>query len=406
LTKLAEIYDALDLLTAGKPVDVEQILKDYGVGRSEEQLSLMAEVGRQYDRAKEASLTRAELAEYHPEAIVPRRKEGKEPLLSSDITDSPVYKRAGSEEAAVEDFAERFVKYVEPWKKTQAFADGAKWYSDFSPRLKKAFGGWAERFAQLLAATSPQTNPQVNFGYAYDALRSWQDGRFDKIAKKFSDGMNKIADGSWEPWIAKEIKAGEVPDPPGAPTAATFLAHWVAKYDLKPKQTNGKLYGQHSESVLKVFVNQWFETAGPKTQNFVKNLLATGEEATVDLWADRTMRRLGYEGEVDRWRILPRNQAGVRDVDFAFSQKVFRAAAKKLGMRPSDLQGAAWFAEKMQWALSGWSGLDLGDYRKEMGKLPYLEQGYQQRVGAKKRAKRAPEAKQEELFGLVEPRKP
>ena len=54
------------------------------------------------------------------------------------------------------------------------------------------------------------------------------------------------------------------------------------------------------------------------------------------------------------------------DQDFDFGQKVFKAAADKLGMKPSALQGALWFAEKKNWANQGWSPLDLGDFRKEL----------------------------------------
>jgi hypothetical protein len=91
------------------------------------------------------------------------------------------------------------------------------------------------------------------------------------------------------------------------------------------------------------------------------------------------MRRIGYAGK-DRWRILPKNQAGVSDTDFAFSQKAFRAAADQLGIKPSALQGALWFAEKQLWANNGWSRLDLGDFRKEMEKLPLLRRGIGQRL--------------------------
>jgi len=160
---------------------------------------------------------------------------------------------------------------------------------------------------------------------------------------------------------------------------------------LKPKQTNGKLYGQHSDSVLQVFTNDWLASAGPKTQNFWENLLGIGHRATIDLWADRTMRRIGYEEMKERWRILPRNQGGVRDVDFAFAQDVYDAAAKRLGLKADALQGAMWFAEKSIWADRGWGELNLGDYQKELDKLPWLEQKYRQSRNAgppRKRSKK------------------
>jgi hypothetical protein len=164
-------------------------------------------------------------------------------------------------------------------------------------------------------------------------------------------------------------------------TPAAFLGEWIDKFNLKPRQSNGQLYGVSSVPVLQVLARRWLEnTSGPKTQNFVQNLLGTGHGATIDLWADRTMRRLGYAGHVDRWRILPKNATGVSDADFAFSQKAFAEAAKRLNMKPDALQGALWFAEKHHWHNSGWSRLDLGDYRKELPKTEALRAGIAQRA--------------------------
>lgn len=257
--------------------------------------------------------------------------------------------------------------------------------------------------AELLAATSPNNNPTTNFAFAYDALQGYRAGRFEKQLKKFHEGLAKIEDDSWQPWFEKEIKSGNVAKAPENPTAASFLAHWIDKYNLYPRQSNGQLYSMHSAAVLKVFARKWLgQTSGPKTQNFVKNLLGTGHEATIDVWADRTMRRLGYEGYKDRWRILPKNVKGVSDADFEFSQAAFREAAKQLGVKPDALQGGLWFAEKQLWADKGWGRLDLGDYRNEMQKVAMLEQGIQHRLKAKAAEAKSPKAEQQEL--LVSPR--
>jgi hypothetical protein len=96
------------------------------------------------------------------------------------------------------------------------------------------------------------------------------------------------------------------------------------------------------------------------------------------------MRRLGYADHKERWRILPNNKAGVSDADFNFAQKVYRAAAEELKMNPDDLQGALWFAEKQLWADNGWGRLDLGDFRKEMEKVPLLQRGYEHRLATSK----------------------
>ena len=89
------------------------------------------------------------------------------------------------------------------------------------------------------------------------------------------------------------------------------------------------------------------------------------------------MRRLGYEGQQERWRLLPKNEAAVSDEDFAFAQKVFSQAAERTGLKPDALQGGLWFAEKLHWFRKGWSSLELGDYKSEIGKIPKLERNIQ-----------------------------
>jgi hypothetical protein len=90
----------------------------------------------------------------------------------------------------------------------------------------------------------------------------------------------------------------------------------------------------------------------------------------------------------------------VSEADFAFSQQAFRRAAERLGIAPSALQGALWFAEKKLWHDRGWGELALGDFKKEMEGIPIHRKRYQERV---KGAKEAPK-KESELFD-IQPRK-
>jgi hypothetical protein len=345
--------------------------------------------------SKEISdMTKDELKAHFPEAIVPKKRDESIP---SDIVGSPLFKQSGDEARAVDAFAKKMVDFAKKWESHPVYAAGKQWYSEFAPLMKKEFGADAPLMAELLAATSPQTSVETNFGYALDALHSIKSGRFNKIVTKFQQGLEMLADDNWLSWYNRELKAGNIPQPPANPTEAAFLEAWINKHDLKPRQSNGKLYGQHSLPVLQVFARRWLDlNRGPKTRNFVANLLGDGHEATIDLWADRTMRRLGYEGFKDRWRILPNNKSGVSDSDFAFAQKVYRKAADELKMNPDDLQGALWFAEKQLWADNGWGRLDLGDFRKEMEKVPLLKKGYEQRLKASS-AKSKPEQQLEIL---------
>lgn len=334
-----------------------------------------------------ADMTPAELGEYYPEAVIPKRKDQGIP---SDIKGSPLYKEAGSEPEAVKLFAKRLADFGKQWKDNEAYKDGLRWYSEFVPMLKKEYGKDAQLMAELLAATSPRNPPSANFAIANDAIEMFKKGKFDTQIKKYEEGLSKIADGSWKK--------------SGAETEAAFLGDWIDKHDLKPRQSNGQLYNQHSVPVLKVLARRWLNsTDGLKTQNFVKNLLGTGHGATYDVWADRTLRRIGYSGYQARWRILPGNGVGISDPDFIFGQKVFSAAARELGVRPDSLQGALWFAEKQLWADNGWARLDLGDFRKEIKKRALLNQGIEQRLAKTEAVKAAPKTEQFDL--LVEPRK-
>lgn len=349
-----------------------------------------------------SNMTKDELKAHFPEAIVPNKRNDSIP---SDIVGSPLYKEAGSEPEAIKAFADKMVEFANSWEDHPVYKAGKQWYSEFSPLLKETFGKDAPLMAELLAATSPQTSVETNFAYAHDALQSIKSGRFDKIISKFEQGLSMLEDEKWLSWYNKELKAGNIPEPPANPTEAAFLEAWINKHDLKPRQSNGKLYGQHSLPVLQVFARRWLDlNRGPKTRNFVANLLGDGHEATIDLWADRTMRRLGYADHKERWRILPNNKSGVSDADFHFAQKVYRAAAEQLKMNPDDLQGALWFAEKQLWADNGWGRLDLGDFRKEMEKVPMLRKGYEQRLSLTKAKAKADKAEQIDLMD-VKPRR-
>jgi hypothetical protein len=324
-------------------------------------------------------MTQAQKREQYPEAFVPK---SDSTTIGLNVKESPLFKEAKDEAEAVKLFSDRLLELAKEYKDTPEFKAGAKWYEEVEPLLKKTYGKDARLMAELLAATSPQANPEVNFAYAHDALLSIRAGRFAKQLKKFEEGLQKVADGSWESYYQREVNAGKVVDPPQTPSGATFLAYWITKHNLQPRSPHGTKYGISSDAVLKVAARTWLrDNQGPKTDNFVKNMIGESDEATIDVWAARTMRWAGYEGRQERWRVLPKNDGGLADADFYFSQKAFRMAAEELGMKPSALQGALWFAEKHRWAKNGWSRLNLGSYAEEIRKnIPKIETRWRQRV--------------------------
>lgn len=332
-----------------------------------------------------ASMGNRELAAHYPEAYVPsrvrnRKGELAEQRITSDHANSPLSKAAGSEDAAIKAYADKLVDEHNKHAEDPAYQSGMKWYSEFVPMLKQTFGKRSNLMAELLAATSPNTAPEVNFKFALDALMSYEAGKFTKQLAKFEQGAKMVESGAWKSWFAKEKNAGRTV---AEESISAFLEQWINTHKLVLLQSNGKRYGMHSVAVLKVLARKWLtDTSGPKTHTFVSNLLGTGDEATIDVWADRTMRRLGYDSR-ERWRILPQNSTGVPDSDFFFSQRAFRQAAERLGIQPSALQGGLWFSEKKLWEKNGWGRLDLGDFRREIKRVPALTADIKRKLATK-----------------------
>jgi hypothetical protein len=118
--------------------------------------------------------------------------------------------------------------------------------------------------------------------------------------------------------------------------------------------------------------------SAPKTPNFTGNLIGLTNEATVDVWAARMLRRLSGQS-----RIPPVAEQGVTGThlvgsslgnprvggEFGFGQDVFRSAANRINqsgnvkdivpemgdLGPDDLQAVAWFMEKERWTNNGWT---------------------------------------------------
>lgn len=373
LKSLAELYEAIKPLSKGRPVDVAGIISDNAPAAprpTQGEFGLGDAVNpdvEKFNRHEEGNMTKSELAARHPESVIPPHREAK---LRAKIVESPLYKAAGSEEAAVKSFAKGLVDFAKEFQDHPAYQAGLKWYSEAVPKLKKTFGKYAPMVAEFLAATSPQNNPRQNYAYTIEALEAFKAGKYDRQIKKYLEGLGMLETDAWQ--------AG------GAKTRAAFMKDWIEKHNLTPVQSNGAKFGIASNAVLQVMARTWLNSVeGPKVSQFVQNLLGTDHGATIDVWAgNRTMRRIGYSGFVDRWRLLPKNEAAVSDADFAFSQKAFAEAAKQLGILPDSLQGGLWFAEKQLWSDRGYGNLDLGSFVKEMDKTEALQKAVKQRLAA------------------------
>jgi hypothetical protein len=346
--------------------------------------------------ARTQDMTLPQIAEYFPESVEPETR-GQQ--ISYDILNAPLV-RGMTRPQAVSAFADKAVEEMKKWQDHPLFQSGLRWYSEFVPMLKKVYGKDAGLMAQLLAATSPRSDPGVNWGFAEEALDLFKRGHFDKQLAKYEQGLKMGENGTLEKWYNARVKKGLVKNAPKTASSGTWLGEWVHANNLKPHQANGQLFGMRSGAVLEVLSGHWLQTnKGLKVNQFLKNLMGTDHGATVDVWAARLMRRLGYEGLQERHRILPMNETAVSDADFKFSQEVFAEAAKRMGITPDALQGGMWFAEKSLWNDKGWSPLDLGDYRKEIKKGAMIRQRVGLRLEEQKdKGKEGPPPEQKSLL--------
>ena len=235
----------------------------------------------------------------------------------------------------------------------------ANWYRGMRDQLRSEFGGLGDVFADILGTTSAQTNVEQNFNNAVEILRKYSRGDYDAELAAYQ----------------KRVDAGEPVD-----GKTLTKMHKEGEFPLITKDS-GKLFNTNSPSSMGALLDM-FRTvkagAAPKTPNFTGNLIGLTNEATVDVWAARMLRRLSGQD-----RIPPAAEQGVTGThrvgstlfepkvggEFGFGQEVFRDAANRVNqsgsvqrvnpdlgaLGPDDLQAIAWFMEKERWAKNGWT---------------------------------------------------
>tara|TARA_Y100000817_G_scaffold314959_1_gene316467 strand:- start:6976 stop:13851 length:6876 start_codon:yes stop_codon:yes gene_type:complete len=240
-------------------------------------------------------------------------------------------------------------------------ASGIGWYSRMRKKLRIALAGDHALFADLLGATSANTDVEQNFIYAFDAYRQFKAGKFDKMLKRFQEAVDLAdSDKLKETMIARRIigkRQAKRMD------QQALLKKWIERYKLEPRRADGAKYGMNSAHVFRALSGQFTQVRGPrakdklspKTPQFSMNLFGSSLSATIDVWAARYLRRRLYSGQVKQWRIQPKSETGVSNGDFLLGQEIFRRAADKLGLSPDDLQALMWFMEKDVWDQAGWT---------------------------------------------------
>jgi hypothetical protein len=307
----------------------------------------------------------------------------------------------------------------------------AGWYSDIAEFFKKIIPNKENRtkLLEFLGGTSPNTDVETNFLYALDLYNRYKKGEldgyrdrhnslvanFDSLASTYAEqvpvlsesGKPKTAGG--QPVLKWQLKEGlekqyrkdyyeallkdGVKPAPARMRAKNFSEGnlWnllQLQNDVAPRRAGGGKYGMHSDRILQIMNNEWRDkTDAPKAPNFTENLAGLSTRATIDVWAARWLRRLGYDGITkEPWRLLPMMEQGVGNADFFLGQQIFEKTTKrineelgdKLGrnINPDDLQAIMWFAEKREWARRGWSVFeDLGDFRNYTDRLTPNEGG-------------------------------
>jgi hypothetical protein len=304
---------------------------------------------------------------------------------------------------AIDDAKRRLAAKIRTSMENPEIAAGKGWYGRMRQKLLGALGeDGRELFSQLLGATSARTPVDENFMQAYDAFQGVKEGRYSDVVEKYLKlreasqvknkaqklkslqayvektraesvvrgdvielekkitklgGKNRLA-------LRKKINAlKEVLDlPKEERTAGQWMALDIMGSRLTPMRSNGKRFNANSLPVLKVLAGVWLADAkAPKTPNFAGNLTGRTLQATIDVWAARAVRDLLYSGSGKPWRIQPKAEGAVSNVDFAVGQEIFKRAAKELGMAPDDLQAIAWFDEKNTWQQRGWSESTAGN---------------------------------------------
>src|SRR5260221_7270377 len=232
---------------------------------------------------------------------------------------------------------------------------GKDWYDDAIGLIRKQFGSHADLVANLLGVTSAGNKVKINYNMAMHAYQRFLRGDYDRHIDLYRQAHEMRDKGE----LIQHIIDNKIHEGLGeaAPTKnTTAMTQFIKHHGIIPRSGAGKLFGHNSLGVLKVLTHTWEEEAGgPKTPNFAGNLSGRSIQATIDMWAARTMRRLGHEGHTkEPWLIQPAGEPGVNNVDFGLSQLAFRKAAERVGIKPSSLQAILWFAEQKHWQAKGW----------------------------------------------------
>lgn len=234
----------------------------------------------------------------------------------------------------------------------------ANWYRTMRVTLREEFGGMGDTFADVLGATSAQTGVEANWNNAIEVMRRYSRGEYDQELRMYQEMLDA---GDVNPTTLQQLHSSD-----DSPFRLITSA-------------GGALFNINSPAATKALFNMFRTAKGaPKTPNFTGNLIGYVNDATIDVWAARNLRRLSGQDRLPpmvekavtgrhrkKSTIYEPNVGG----EFGFGQRVFADAADRINeegiirsvapdledLSPADLQAVAWFIEKERWTKGGWT---------------------------------------------------
>jgi hypothetical protein len=268
----------------------------------------------------------------------------------------------------------------------QRVMDNAGWYQNVERRLRTEYGTFSQMMGDILGATSPNTPVGTNFKFSQDILQRATRGDFDELMDGFADQLDRryALQDQAAAYLQAQKKAGRTmkaakldPKYVRMEEEAKAISRNLQANENTIKQTvrdqkTGELknYGINSYNSMIALADRWRvlrEGGAPKAKNFSGNLTGRSQQATIDVWAARNLRRhsgrkpvpSSAEGTVTGNVVDAENFRN--SLEFGFGQDVLADATVRLNnelgmsLEPRDLQALQWFAEKDFWTRKGWT---------------------------------------------------
>ena len=275
------------------------------------------------------------------------------------------------------------------------------WYQSLRGKLRASFGGFGDFLAQLLGPTSANNPVEPNFKYGVEALKLATSGKWDNLFKEvFAWKADVDAASSTLDSVIEEVRAegkkGVMADPRVTAAVADLKAAGQYKGTM-PLRENGKQFGMASAGIQQILADTWGDKVrgdAPKTKNYYQNIVGRTFDATIDVWAARTLRRLANDlvGSFPHIPTVAETAVGgnvlvdnvTSGAEFGFGQDVFRQAAAELrgsgiekfrSTTPDAVQAMIWFAEKELWARRDWTTKigEEGSIEHELGSAGFAD---------------------------------